>query len=79
VIARRALIELLKAAGTPMIIPFFISFDNITLFPGEFSISSMLGMASPTCTAAREDAVKALMVLGAVATDRRTAMNIAAR
>ena len=45
--------NLLKAAGTPMIKPLPLSsFAMDTLLPGEFSINSTSGMASPTLTKA---------------------------
>lgn len=48
---------LLKAAGTPMIRPLPLSSLAIeTLFPGEFSMSSTSGMASPTLTQTRDEA-----------------------
>jgi len=65
---------LLNAAGTPMTTPLPLSFlDKFTLLPGEFSMSSTSGRASPTCTKLLADEWKALRdaIRGAIAAKMR--------
>ena len=62
--------NLLNAAGTPMIRPFpFSSVARLTLFPGDPSTRSRLGMGSLILTYAGADAVNVLRFVKARGAD----------
>lgn len=66
--------SLLNAAGTPIIKPLpFSSLASESLLPGELSMSSTSGMASPTLTFRRDAAEKARAERGMEGAKRRAA------